>query len=115
MSEFRCPACTEPITLEGLTEANRVRLPNGYTGLGFRYNCGCSEGELAASFPLRLAALRSLIGGAELPWRNPLRPSLTPDEIEREVAWWAFDLHHTKSVSDFLWWVDAYSSERSSD
>ena len=111
---YCCP-CGEALTIEGVTVIEKADMAFGHPqAVNITYECACSpDGRQVARFPFKLAPLKLIIGESfKFPWVNRLRPTLTPEEIEREVSYARFELGCIQSGDEFLWWVDAYTPLR---
>lgn len=96
---YRCPSCSLPVQAARLVSAVQVA-----GKLEFQFYCPCAPDRLRkALFPSSFTAQRALLGkNFQLPYQADPAP-LTPDEIDRAVELFAFDLDGVDSVSEFDW------------
>ena len=117
-NHFVCPSCAVPriLTLENIERLEMYDHNGRPMGkpptLQVTYTCECTPIPAVALVPFRTTWLDALFGPAEfrpeLPWENPLRPTLTPREIDVEVATARFDLSRIESADEFLRMVDGH-------
>lgn len=113
---WKCPHCESELALEGLERVELTEVKMGQPRyLDVTYLCVCSNDLRQLRARYSSGPLRLLFGTVpRLPWSKTMRPTLSPEEIEREVAHARFELDCIHDVDEFLWWVDAYSTFRES-